>query len=115
MRIRILALLAGIGLSTVALGATVTIETPTQAETTESGLVDVTVSLSDDFQVGQDGWVELWVDGAWAMTLKGTTGTLTLSPGNHQIQARLVTLYHQPLRIPASSDRVLVTVPSVNQ
>jgi hypothetical protein len=114
MRMTTLAIVAGLCCSGVALGATVTIEKPTQAQTTRSGLVDVSVSLSDDFQAGQDGWVDLWVDGAYVMTLKGTKGTLNLSPGNHQIQARLVTLDHQPLRIAANSDRVLVTVPSVS-
>ena|SRR5450432_3911885 len=105
---------AVLGLSGVALGATVSIEKPTQSQTTLSGYVDVSVSLSDDFQAGRDGLVDLWVDGAYVLTLKGTKGQLNLSPGNHQIQARLVTMDHQPLRVPASSDRILITVPSAN-
>lgn len=111
---RTLTIVALLCVSEMALGATVTIEKPTQSQTTRSGFVDVSVSLSDDFQAGQDGWVDLWVDGAYVVTLKGTKGTLNLSPGNHQIQARLVTLDHQPLRIAANSDRVLITVPSAN-
>jgi hypothetical protein len=98
----------------VALGATVTIERPTQAETTSSGTVTVSVTLSDDFIAGQDGWVEIWVDGALVKTLKGTKGTVSLSPGNHNIQARLVNMQHRPLRVPAVSDRILVTVPSAD-
>jgi hypothetical protein len=114
MRATTIAALAALCCSGIAFGATVTIEKPTQAQTTRSGVVEVSVSLSDDFQAGTDGWVDLWVDGAYVMTLKGTKGTLNLAPGNHQIQARLVTLDHQPLRISANSDRVLVTVPSVS-
>ncbi len=105
---------AVLGLAQVALGATVTIDRPTQAQTSSSGAVTVSVSLSDDFTAGQNGWVEIWVDGAFVATLKGTKGVVNLSPGNHQIQARLVNLQHQPLRVPAVSDRVLLTVPSVD-
>ena len=106
--------LATILFASVALSATVSIDRPTQSETTSSNFVAVSVSVSDDFVVGQDGWVQLWVDGNWASNLQGTTGTLNLSPGNHNIQARLVTMYFQPLRVPAVSDRVLVTVPSAD-
>jgi hypothetical protein len=98
----------------VALGATVHIDQPTQGQTTHSGFINVTVSLSPEFQPGRDGWVDLWVDGAYAKTLEGTKGTLDLLPGNHQIQARLVTLDHQPLRIAANSTKITITVPSVS-
>jgi len=111
---RSLTLLAALGLSGLALGATVSIDQPTQGRTTHSGRVNVSVSLSPEFQPGRDGWVELWVDGAYAVTLEGTKGLLELSPGNHQIQARLVTLDHQPLRIAANSTRITITVPSVS-
>jgi hypothetical protein len=114
MRVRSLTLVAALGLSGTALGATVTIDQPTQGQTTRSGRVEVSVSLSPEFQPGRDGFVELWVDGAYLVTLDGTKGTLNLVPGNHQIQARLVTLDHQPLRIAANSTRVKITVPSVS-
>jgi hypothetical protein len=114
MRFSTIALLAVVGVSSLALGATVSIDKPTQGQTTRSGLVNVVVSLSPEFQPGRDGWVDLWVDGAYVKTLEGTKGTLDLSPGNHQIQARLVTLDHQPLRIAANSTRVTVTVPSMS-
>jgi hypothetical protein len=74
----------------------------------------VSVTLSLDFHPGKDGWVELWVDGAYAKTLEGTKGLLELAPGNHQLQARLVTLDHQPLRIAAHSTKITITVPSVS-
>jgi hypothetical protein len=106
--------IAVLGVSGAASAATVTIDRPTQSETTSSNNVMVSVSVSDDFVIGQDGWVELWVDGNFATWLKENTGVVTLQPGNHTIQARLVTIYHQPLRVPAVSDRVLVTVPSVD-
>jgi len=115
---RVLIAIAALGLSGVALGATVTIDRPNEGDTTSSsGIVSIAVSVSDDFIPGQDGFVEIWVDGNFAIWLKGpdgTTGTVTLSPGNHTLQARLVTMYHQPLRVPAVSDRVLVTVPSMD-
>jgi hypothetical protein len=114
MRFRTLTLAALFGFSGVALGATVSIDQPTQGQTTHSGRVNVSVTLSPEFQPGRDGWVEIWVDGAHFMTLETNKGTLNLLPGNHQIQARLVTLDHQPLRIAANSTRVTITVPSVN-
>jgi len=112
---RTLAAIAALGLSSVALGATVTIDRPHQGLTTSSnGRVPVVVSVSYDFVPGQDGWVQLWVDGTFAMDLKGTDGVLSLAPGNHHIQARLVTIYYEPLRVPANSSLVRVTVPSMD-
>jgi hypothetical protein len=106
--------LAALGFAEVALGATVTLDHPTQGSTATSQAVAVSVSLSQDFQAGRDGWVEIWVDGARAKTLAGTADTLALAPGNHQIQARLVALNHEPLRVPANSEQVTVTVPTVD-
>jgi hypothetical protein len=103
-----------LGVAQVAAAATVTIDSPTQGEEVASGPCVVKVSLSEDFVLGQDGWVEIWVDGNWAAWFKETTGIVPLSPGSHQIQARLVNVYHQPLRVPAVSDRVQVIVPSVD-
>jgi hypothetical protein len=114
MRLRTVALLAALGLPSVALAATVHIDQPTQGQTMRSGRVEVTVSLSPEFQPGRDGYVDLWVDGAYLMTLEGTKGMLNLHPGNHQIQARLVGLDHQPLRIAANSTRITITVPYVS-
>jgi hypothetical protein len=101
-------------LSGVALAASVTIDHPTQGETARSGTIAISVTLSPDFEPGREGWVEIWVDGNLTQTLKGTSGTATLSPGNHQIQARLVRLDHQPLRVPTQSEVVTVTVPIVD-
>jgi hypothetical protein len=112
--VRALLAITMLGVAGIASAATVTIDRPTQSETTSGTNVMVSVTVSDDFVIGQDGWVELWVDGNFATWLKESTGVVTLSPGNHTIQARLVTVYHQPLRIPAVSDRVLVTVPSAD-
>ncbi len=114
MRVRTFALVASLGLSGMALGATVHIDQPTQGQTTRSGRVNVSVSLSPEFQPGRDGWVEIWVDGAYLKTLEDTKGLIELLPGNHQIQARLVTLDHQPLRIAAHSTRITINVPSVS-
>ena len=96
-----------------ALAATVSISKPTQGDTVVSP-VAVEVSTSQDFAVGKDGAVELWVDGARIETLKGTTGTVQLAPGNHQLQARLVGNDGHPLRVPANSAQVTVTVPTID-
>jgi hypothetical protein len=101
-------------LSGVALGASVTLDRPTQGVTADDQHVVVAVSLSQDFQAGRDGWVEIWVDGSRFKTLTGTAETLTLSPGDHEIQARLVTLNREPLRVPANSEQVTVTLPTVD-
>jgi hypothetical protein len=111
---RILLTIVGIGFASVALGATVTLDKPVQGETASSGTITVSVSLSQDFQAGRDGWVQIWLDGALAMTLSGTSGKTTLAPGNHQIQARLVRLDHQPLRIPANSEQITMTIPAID-
>lgn len=98
--------------SSLALGATVSLNQPAEGETMRGGTVTVIVSTSSDFKPGHDGWIELWVDGARAATLRGKSGQVVLQPGNHQLQARLVNLNHQPLRITANSDQITVTVPT---
>jgi hypothetical protein len=105
---------AVLSISGVAFGATVTLDRPTQGETASSGTLTVSVSLSQDFQAGRDGWVEIWVDGVRAITLKGTRGQVNLKPGDHLIQARLVNLQHAGLRVRTYSDQVTVTVPTVD-
>jgi hypothetical protein len=100
-------------LSATALAATVTINKPTQGDTV-SNPIDVSVAVSQDFVVGKDGVVQVWVDGAPAMTLQGTTGILQLKPGNHQLQARLIHLDGHSLRVPSDSAQVNVTVPAVD-
>ena len=99
--------------SSTALGATVTINKPTQGETVTNP-IDLAVSVSQDFIVGKDGVVQIWVDGAPSVTLKGTSGILQLTPGNHQLQARLVHLDGHSLRVPSDSAQVTVTVPTVD-
>ena len=106
------ALLVGLlGAAGVALGATVTIDRPSQGSTAAGGTVTVAVSVSSGFQIGQDGWVQIWVDGRPTKVLAGTNGTVTMPPGDHEIQARLVNLKHQALRVPANSEQITVTVP----
>jgi hypothetical protein len=107
--------LAGVAflMSSTALAATVTINKPTQGETV-SNPVNLAVSVSEDFIVGKDGVIQIWVDGAPAMTLTGTTGILQLKPGNHQLQARLMHLDGRSLRVPSDSAQVTVTVPTVD-
>ena len=99
--------------SSAAVAATVTINKPTQGETVANP-VDLAVSVSQDFIVGKDGVIQIWIDGAPAMTLQGTTGILQLKPGNHQLQARLVHLDGHSLRVPSDSAQVTVTVPAVD-
>jgi len=106
-------LVAAFLLSSTAFAATVTINKPTQGDTV-SNPIDVAVSVSEDFVVGKDGVVQLWVDGAPSMTLKGTSGILQLTPGNHQLQARLIKLDGHSLRVPSDSAQVTVTVPTVD-
>jgi hypothetical protein len=103
-----------LGFAGVAFGATVTVDKPTQGQTNSGATVAISVSLSQDFQTGRDGWVQIWVDGSLATTLSATSGSVRLSPGDHQIQARLVDLDHHPLRVPANSERITVTVPAVD-
>ena len=100
-------------LSSSALAATVTINKPTQGDTVANP-IDLAVSVSQDFVVGKDGVVQIWIDGAPAVTLQGTTGVLQLRPGNHQLQARLVHLDGHALRVPSDSAQVTVTVPTVD-
>ncbi len=100
-------------LSNNALAATVTINKPTQGDTVTNP-IDLTVSVSQDFVVGKDGVVQIWIDGAPSMTLKGTTGILQLTPGNHQLQARLVQPDGHALRVPSDSAQITVTVPTVD-
>ncbi len=104
---------ASLLLSSAAFAATVTINKPTQGDTVTNP-VDVVVAVSTDFVVGKDGVVQVWVDGQALMILKGTSGTLQLAPGNHQIQARLVQLDGHALRVPTDSTQVTVTVPTVD-
>jgi hypothetical protein len=107
--------LAGLAflLSSSALAATVTINKPTQGDTVNNP-IDLAVSVSEDFVVGKDGVIQLWVDGAMLTTLTGTTGVLQLKPGNHQLQARLVHLDGHSLRVASDSAQVTVTVPTVD-
>ena len=104
---------AVLGSANLAMAATVTIEKPGQGQTLASP-IDVTVSVSTDFALGTDGTVELWVDGARFAALKGLSGRLSLTPGNHQLQARLIGPDGRALRVPTVSSQVQVTVPTVD-
>jgi hypothetical protein len=100
-------------ISSTAVAATVTINKPTQGDTVTNP-VDVAVSVSQDFVVGKDGVIQIWVDGVPSMTLKGTTGILQLQPGNHQLQARLVQPDGHALRVASDSAQVTITVPTID-
>jgi hypothetical protein len=110
---RSLLLTAAFLLSNTALAATVTINKPTQGETVANP-IELSVSVSQDFVVGKDGVIQMWVDGMPSMTLTGTTGRLQLAPGNHQLQARLVQPDGHALRVPSDSAQITVTVPTVD-
>jgi hypothetical protein len=113
---RTLSALAAVSLasmSSAALAATVMLDKPRQGQTARSATMTVAVTLSE-FQAGKDGWVQIWLDGKLLQTLKGTSGKLTLPPGAHLVQARLVDLDQQPLRVPTSSDTITVTVEAVD-
>lgn len=99
-----------LAMSGTALAANVTLTQPAQGETLKIGDVPIVVSTSDDFAIGKDGLVEIWVDGHPVMTLRGKSGSLRLGPGNHRIQAKLVGLNGEELRVPARSEQVTVTV-----
>jgi hypothetical protein len=114
---RALLAVAVLGFSSMALGTNVTIDRPRQGQkVSSSGIVEVAVSVSYDFVPGKDGWVEIWVDANFVTWFRegATSGTVTLAPGSgsHNVQARLVDLYHQPLRVPAVSNIVKVIVPT---
>jgi len=107
-----LALLVGLWCwSALASAANVILTQPTQGQTVPDENVMVTVSVTEDFAIGKDGVVEIWVDGYRATTLTGKTGTVKLQPGSHQLQAHLVGPNHEALKIPANSEQVAIVVP----
>jgi len=110
----LLTVASAIIVSNFALGANVALTQPAQGETVKVGDVAVVVSTSDDFAIGKDGLVQIWVDGRPAMTLRGKSGSVRLGPGNHLIQAKLVGMNGEDLRVPARSEQVTVTVAEID-
>jgi hypothetical protein len=107
---RFLAFIGVCCLSGWASAANVILMQPTQGQTIPGENVSVVASVTEDFVVGKDGFIEIWVDGSRALTLTGKSGTLKLSPGNHQLQAHLVGPNQGALPIATNSEQVTVTV-----
>src|SRR5450755_3160567 len=105
-RVRIPAFIAVCFLSGWASAATVHLTQPIQGQTVTDGNVIVVARVTDDFIIGKSGFIELWVDGHRSMALPAKNATLKLSPGSHQLQARLVGVDQKALAIPTDSEVV---------
>jgi hypothetical protein len=106
--------LGALAVSSYSLAANVALTQPAQGETLKVGDVIVVVSTSDDFAIGRDGLVEIWVDGYKATTISGKSTSIKLGPGNHRIQAKLVGMDGKDLRVPARSEQITVTVAEID-
>jgi hypothetical protein len=81
------------------------IDSPRNGNTVPGPTVNLRLTVSDDFVVGQDGRIRILVDGAPIGELATLSSVISLPPGTYEIQAELVDLRSRRIAtsIPAQS------------
>lgn len=82
-------LLASILWPTLSFAQSIFIDSPSEGETLIGPTVTIRLSVAD-FDLGQDGRIRIQIDGYWVEDTKQPRATFAVSPGTHELEARLV-------------------------
>jgi hypothetical protein len=85
------------------------IDEPFQGDTVRSPTVTFRMSVSSDFELGEDGRILIRVDGYRILETDSLRTTLVISPGTHEVEAQLVDMRSRPVRT-SIPDQVKFTI-----
>ncbi len=104
------ALLAAMVLSpALSFAQNIFIDAPTEGETIYGPTMTLRMSVSSDFELGTDGRILIRVDGVPVMETAALRATVALSPGTHEVEARLVDRKSRPIQT-SQPEQVKVTM-----
>ena len=73
------------------------IDAPAQGDTLTGPTMTLRMSVSSDFQPGEDGRILIRVDGVRVLETQALRTTIAIPPGTHQVEAQLVDMRSRPI------------------